>query len=77
MTISILTSKGDTTSSKLLHIDLALVYEVKTGNTIFLVAGKNEYFFHLVIRLGQMISPALTSDALIISEANLSLLIIM
>ena len=75
MTISIPTSKGDTTSSKL-HIDLAPVYEVKTGNTIFLVAGKNESFFHLVIRFGQMISPALCSDALLISAASLSLLII-
>ena len=49
MKISIPTSKGDTTSSKLLHIDLAPVplYEVKTGNTIFLVAGKTNLFFIL------------------------------
>ena len=71
MTIFIPTSKGDTTLSKL-HSDLAPVYEVKTGNTIFLVAGKNESFFQLVIRFGQMISPAL-----LISAASLGLLIIM
>lgn len=69
MTITIPTSKGDATSSKL-HINLAPVYEAKTGNTIFLVAGKNESFFQLVIRFGQMISPAL-----LISAASLSLLI--
>ena len=75
MTITIPTSEGDATSSKL-HINLAPVYEAKTGNTFFLVAGKNESFFQLFIRFGQMISPALLSDALLISAASLSLLII-